>query len=394
MEICNSFKESKLDSSFVPMRNSLFLTLAANRAYVIGADTLITGVTAADYAEYAGISWQWLGGFIDADGCFCFANGNKPVLSICQKDPDILRRIGEFIKKEEPNAKFSICRIENGSELHIGTRTLRLIAKHLIPNIHVPHRRNQASFKGVEMFEEDNLCDAYVTGFWEGDGSFDSRFVKQPSKLNPDNLTPTTRIQFFQKDRAILDRISSYWGRGQNSIRLMNKNQPSPVYCLPITDGAYSGKLRKRLIPHLNCIRSFAKFDKALLKLGILSEGFNPPYPDCSPNFIWSIERTINESIRNQDSRYINIETPLMYLTKSEAVHLAYKTPGAWEALAYSHTSYDGMYPPTDMNHANVLRADGFEKAGLPDPLVIRAWNAGLMELPLTDNYNISRNLL
>lgn len=122
----------------------------------------------------------------------------------------------------------------------------------------------------------------------------------------------------------------------------------------------------------------------------------NANYPDCTDNFRTLFEDTANIALGLDplSTSSIKIVAPLMYMSKAESVKLAYKTPGAWEALAYSHTSYDGMYPPTDMNHANVLRADGFEKAGLPDPLVIRAWNSGLMELPLTGNYNVSRNLL
>ena len=83
----------------------------------------------------------------------------------------------------------------------------------------------------------------------------------------------------------------------------------------------------------------------------------------------------------------IELHAPLIDYTKAETVELAHTLPGCWNALKYSHTSYAGDYPPLDKNHASVLRAHGFEKAGLPDPLILRAFDEGLMELPETDNY-------
>lgn len=119
----------------------------------------------------------------------------------------------------------------------------------------------------------------------------------------------------------------------------------------------------------------------------------NANYDDCREVFIRATEDYINRALGHdhRGSEPIRIVTPLMDLSKAETCSLAYVTPGCWEALAYSHTSYDGQYPPTDMNHANILRADGFEKANLPDPLVVRAWREGVMRLPNSKNYDALR---
>lgn len=116
----------------------------------------------------------------------------------------------------------------------------------------------------------------------------------------------------------------------------------------------------------------------------------NANYDDCRQVFIDAAVAYINTALGHdhRGTTPIQIVTPLMDLSKAETCMLADALPGCMEALAYSHTSYDGKYPPTDMNHANVLRADGFEKAGLPDPLVLRAHREGLMELPATANYD------
>lgn len=116
---------------------------------------------------------------------------------------------------------------------------------------------------------------------------------------------------------------------------------------------------------------------------GICQED-NANYPDCRNDFRDAFQLMVNKALGVCD---FTVLAPLMYCSKKDTVLLARTLPGCWEALAYSHTSYDGKYPPTDMNHANVLRAHGFEQAGFPDPLVVRAWYEGLMELPDTPNY-------
>jgi 7-cyano-7-deazaguanine synthase len=116
---------------------------------------------------------------------------------------------------------------------------------------------------------------------------------------------------------------------------------------------------------------------------GICQEDFGG-YPDCRMDFIESLEETIALGME----RKIKILAPLMDLKKSEIVLMAKKLPNkCWEALSFSHTSYDGKYPPTSNDHANLLRARGFEEANLPDPLVERAVAESLMELPKSRNY-------
>jgi 7-cyano-7-deazaguanine synthase len=128
----------------------------------------------------------------------------------------------------------------------------------------------------------------------------------------------------------------------------------------------------------------------------------NANYPDCRKVFVHSMEQMINTALgydtaaersnvthaATTPSRYVQIHAPLIHRTKAQSVRLALATPGAFEALAWSHTSYDGKYPPLGKDHATILRAHGFEEAGLPDPLVLRAVAEGLMEMPDTANYS------
>ena len=120
----------------------------------------------------------------------------------------------------------------------------------------------------------------------------------------------------------------------------------------------------------------------------------NANYPDCRRSFVDDAERAITSALgldKPGAGEPVRIHTPLMDLSKADSVRLATTLPGCMDALGFSHTAYSGEYPPLTQDHATVLRAHGFEEAGIPDPLIVRAWREGLMPLPETANYDALR---
>ena len=92
-------------------------------------------------------------------------------------------------------------------------------------------------------------------------------------------------------------------------------------------------------------------------------------YPDCRDNTIKSLQVTLSLAMDYE----FTIHTPLMWLTKAETVKLAQTLPGCFDALAYSHTCYEGQIPPCMICPACKLRKKGFDEAGVKDPLLNRS---------------------
>ncbi len=88
-------------------------------------------------------------------------------------------------------------------------------------------------------------------------------------------------------------------------------------------------------------------------------------YPDCRAETIAALEKTICLGMEYD----FTIHTPLMNLSKKETVMLA-KSLGAIDAMAHTHTCYEGQRPPCGTCPACILRAKGFAEAGIPDPLL------------------------
>jgi 7-cyano-7-deazaguanine synthase len=182
----------------------------------------------------------------------------------------------------------------------------------------------------------------------------------------------------------------------QGSSPLVSKNtleQYSDMHSLP-------GGLEKTFVPGRNLLFLTLAANHAYargifnLVTGVCQEDYGG-YPDCRQTFIDAAQQAIRAGFGYDDNdpfSTMEIHTPLMDLTKAQSVMLAHSMPDCWFAMAYTHTAYDGQYPPTGNDHATLLRAKGFLQAGQPDPLVVRAFLEGLMQLPNTSNYETIRN--
>ncbi|HSM31110.1 MAG TPA: 7-cyano-7-deazaguanine synthase QueC [Woeseiaceae bacterium] len=88
-------------------------------------------------------------------------------------------------------------------------------------------------------------------------------------------------------------------------------------------------------------------------------------YPDCREDTIATLQKAISLGM----DREFTIHTPLMHRSKKETVELAVRL-GGLEAMALTHTCYNGHRPPCGECQACRLRAKGFAEAGVRDPLV------------------------
>ncbi|MDP3919396.1 MAG: 7-cyano-7-deazaguanine synthase QueC [Candidatus Omnitrophota bacterium] len=94
-------------------------------------------------------------------------------------------------------------------------------------------------------------------------------------------------------------------------------------------------------------------------------------YPDCRPEYFDAFSEVLKRGTKaGVRGRSILIETPLLRLSKKEIVELGIKLN-----IPFEHTwsCYQGRKDPCGECDSCILRAKGFQEAGLTDPLVTRA---------------------
>ncbi|HSE41079.1 MAG TPA: 7-cyano-7-deazaguanine synthase QueC [Acidobacteriota bacterium] len=92
-------------------------------------------------------------------------------------------------------------------------------------------------------------------------------------------------------------------------------------------------------------------------------------YPDCRPEFIEALEQTLNRGTKaGVEGQQFRIHAPLLKLTKAQIIQ-----KGIALGVDYSdtHSCYDPdkTGKPCGQCDSCIIRAKGFEEAGIPDPI-------------------------
>jgi 7-cyano-7-deazaguanine synthase len=98
-------------------------------------------------------------------------------------------------------------------------------------------------------------------------------------------------------------------------------------------------------------------------------------YPDCRPEFFDTARQTLEygSKLWTQYGVRIQIETPIIELSKAEIAEMGLRLEAP---LEQTWSCYDGNELPCEGCDSYVLRARGFEEAGIPDPLMVRLGRA------------------
>ena len=123
----------------------------------------------------------------------------------------------------------------------------------------------------------------------------------------------------------------------------------------------------------LSCALAWAEtLEASDLFLGVNAVDYSG-YPDCRPEYIEAFARMANLATKAgvEGRMSLRIHTPLIRLSKAEIVKLG-RELGLDFSLTWSCYDPDAAGRPCGACDSCLLRAKGFEEAGIEDPLVVR----------------------
>ncbi len=95
-------------------------------------------------------------------------------------------------------------------------------------------------------------------------------------------------------------------------------------------------------------------------------------YPDCRPEYYEQMRQSLKygSKLWTQYQVPMQIETPIIHLSKADIVRMAMKLEAP---LEYTWSCYEGGEAPCGRCDSCILRAKGFAEAGYSDPLLVQS---------------------
>ncbi|QOP41277.1 7-cyano-7-deazaguanine synthase QueC [Sulfurimonas marina] len=185
--------------------------------------------------------------------------------------------------------------------------------------------------------------------------------------FNYDQRTQAKELECFEaickelevKEKYVLD-LDFFAKLGASALTDKNIDVPTsgveegvPVTYVPFRNGIF-----------LSMAAAIAEKEGAsVIAIGVVEED-SSGYPDCRENYIEAMQRAIN--LGTKDETNIEIKMPLVHLKKSEIVQEAVNLGVALELTWSCYKNEDAACGVCDSCR---LRLNGFEKAGVTDPI-------------------------
>lgn len=185
--------------------------------------------------------------------------------------------------------------------------------------------------------------------------------------FNYDQRTQTKELECFEaiakelevQEKYILD-LDFFAKLGASALTDKNIDVPTsgiekgiPVTYVPFRNGIF-----------LSMAAAIAEKEGAsAIAIGVVEED-SSGYPDCRENYIEAMQKAIN--LGTKDETNIEIKMPLVHLKKSEIVQEAVKLN---VALELTWSCYKNEEMACGVCDSCRLRLNGFEKAGIKDPI-------------------------
>ena len=182
-------------------------------------------------------------------------------------------------------------------------------------------------------------------------------------------------FDYGQRHRIELEssrRIAEYYGIRRNVFRvdLTQVGGSSLTGDIPVEKGQFGRvEVPNTYVPGRNIIFTsiaggYADIEGIeTIMLGVNAVDYSG-YPDCRPEFISSMEKTLRLGLAR--SQNLSISAPLQKLSKSEIIRMGMKLGAPYEL---THSCYEGGEKACGKCDSCLLRLKGFMESGFIDPV-------------------------